>query len=164
MRSKLMIFQMRELTNFLKASRFTLNRLMLRCDIETSVGSRVGRGGRMLYAVEDVCKLGVAYWMFRSGMRTPAIKDALANKELRQFLQELGDINAAQDAATRLEFLISWRVVKGKTISQEVKLEADIDGVKEILESERQFGFVVIPIRQLLTQLTDAIWKHVGVN
>jgi hypothetical protein len=159
MTSRVVIFQMRDVAKLLKANRFTLNRLMLRCDIETSVGSRAGRGSRILFAIEDVCRLALAYWLFRSGLRTPAIKNALANKNLISVLGELTDIDAARNSASLNEFLVTWRTVKAKKVVQEVRLEADVVGIAEILIQEHQFGFVVIPFQRLLTELTNEIWE-----
>jgi hypothetical protein len=158
--SKPMIFQTPEVAKLLRASRFTLNRLMLRCQIETSFGSRGGRGSRILFSVDDVCTLGLAYWLFRSGLRSPAIKDALADKHVKEFCEKLASVEEIEKTAGEVEFLVSWRVAKGRNAHQEVKLETDIAGVRRVLEVERQYGFVVIPVGRLLKELVGAIRQH----
>jgi hypothetical protein len=156
---KPIIFQTPEVAKLLKASRFTLNRLMIRCKIETSVGVRGGRGSRLLFTVEDVAKLAVAYWLFRSGLRTQAIRQALEDKQLKQLCNSLAGVEAFEQVGTRLGFLVTWRPAKGRDPSQEVKLERDFAGVQRILESVLQYGFVVIPIGRLVRDLGATLLK-----
>lgn len=163
MTSRVLIFQMRDVAKLLKANRFTLNRLMLRCNIETSVGSRAGRGSRILFTIEDVFKLALAYWLFRSGLRTPAIRGALASDDLKSVVGELTDLDAAQEAGQKFQFMVTWRSVKAKKVFQEVRLD-DIDGVEGILEHEFQFGFVVIPFGRLLSDLESEIRGYWGAD
>jgi hypothetical protein len=156
---KPIIFQTPEVAKLLKASRFMLNRLMLRCKIEPSFGSRRGRGSRLIFTVEDVATLAVAYWLFRSGLRTQAIRQALDDKQVKQLCNTLTGVEALENAGTRLGFLVTWRHAKGSDASQEVKLEKNFAGVQRILESVLQYGIVVIPIGRLVQDLAVAILK-----
>jgi hypothetical protein len=154
---KPIIFQTPEVAKLLKANRFTLNRLMIRCKIETSVGVRGGRGSRLLFTVGDVATLAVAYWLFRSGLRTRAIRQALNDKQVKQLCNSLTGVEAFEQVGTRLGFLVTWRPAKGRDASQEVKLEKDFAGVQRILEGIREYGFVVIPIGRLVRDLGAVI-------
>jgi hypothetical protein len=156
---KPIIFETSGVAELLKASRFTLNRIMLRCKIIPSYGSRGGRGSRLIFTVEDVATLAVAYWLFRSGLRTPAIRQALDNKQVKQLCTSLTGVEAFEQAGTRLGFLVTWRPAKGRDASQEVKLEKDFPGVQRILESVLQYGFVVIPIGRLVKNLGATLLK-----
>jgi hypothetical protein len=133
---------------------------MLRCGIETSVGTRGGRGSRLLFTVDDVATLALAYWLFRSGLRTQAIRQALDDDKVKKLCAELNSAEAFEQASTHLEFLVTWRPAKGKLASQEVKLEKDFTGVQQILRTVIQNGFVVIPIGRLLKELAGAIHKY----
>jgi hypothetical protein len=157
---KPIIFQTPEVAKLLKASRFTLNRLMLRCKIETSVGVRGGRGSRLLFTVEDVATLAVAYWLFRSGLRTQAIRQALDDNQIKKLCNTLTSVEAFEQASTRLGFLVTWRPAKGRDASQEVELEKDFAGVQRILENVPQYGFVVIPIGRLVRDLGATLLKY----
>jgi len=75
-------------------------------------------------------------------------------------MEELTDIDATRDASERIEFMVTWRAVKAKKVAQEVRLEADIDGIETILQHEFQSGFVVIPIGRLLSELANEIWEY----
>ena len=154
---KPMIFQTPDVAQLLKASRFTLNRLMLRCKIQASYGSRGGRGIRLIYTVEDVAKLALAYWLFRSGLRTRAIRQVLDNKQVAKLSNSLTGIEALQKAGAQLGFLVTWRPAKGREASQEVKLEKTFAGVQQILESVPEYGFVVIPIGRLIGELATTL-------
>jgi hypothetical protein len=156
---KPIIFQTPEVAKLLKASRFTLNRLMLRCRIQASYGSRGGRGIRLIYTVEDVATLAVAYWLFRSGLRTRAIRQVLDDKQVKKLCNTLTSVEAFEKVEIQLGFLVTWRPAKGRDASQEVKLEKDFPGVQRILESVLQFGFVVIPIGRLVKDLGATLLK-----
>jgi hypothetical protein len=157
---KPIIFQTPEVAKLLKANRFTLNRLMIRCEIETSVGVRGGRGSRLLFTVEDVATLALAYWLFRSGLRMRAIRQALDNTHVKRLWHHLTSAERFEEVGTSLDFLVTWRPAKGHDAFQEVRLENDFAGVQQILGSVSQYGFVVIPIGRLLKELAEAIQKY----
>ena len=142
----------------LKANTNTLNRLMIRCEIETLYGGR-GRGKVLLFGLEDVGTVALAYWLFRSGLRNPAIKGALNDKRFAEFRSSLGNTDEIEKAGSEFPYLVSWRVAKGNKARQEVRLAKDIDGVQQILSAEKQFGFVVVPIGRLLKELAGRIRK-----
>ncbi len=160
MSSKPIIFQTPEVAKLLKASRFTLNRIMLRCGIETSVGIRGGRGSRLLFTVEDVATLALAYWLFRSGLRMRAIRQALDASDVKRFWKHLNSVERFEEVGTNLEFLVTWRSAKVRDAHQEVRLENDFAGVQQILGSISEYGFIVIPIGRLLKELAEAIQKQ----
>jgi hypothetical protein len=155
MSDKLMIFQTPQVAKLLRADRFTLNRLMIRGGIKTSFGSR-GQGSQLLFTVEDVGKAAIAYWLFRSGLRTPAIKQALAHRKTAELCKRMTSVNEIKEAATKNAFLITWRLVKGATASQEITVERGFASLERVLDKE-QYGFVVIPIGRLLRELADRI-------
>jgi hypothetical protein len=160
MATKPIIFQTPEVAKLLKASRFTLNRIMLRCGIETSVGTRGGRGSRLLFTMDDVATLALAYWLFRSGLRMRAIRQALDASNVKRFWKHLNSVERFQEVGTNLEFLVTWRSAKGRDALQEVRLENDFAGVQQILGSISEYGFIVIPIGRLLKELAEAIQKY----
>lgn len=162
---KPIIFQTPELAKLLKADRFTLNRLMLRCGIEPHSGIR-GRGKVLVFSGEGVGAVAIAYWLFRSGLRPPAIKDALGAKEIEGLCQNLVSVVDMEQIGSQFSYLVAWRVVepkKGKKkekVWQKVRLARDIAEVQRTLESEKkQFGFVVVPIGRLLKELAERIRK-----
>jgi hypothetical protein len=156
MSDKLMIFQTPQVAKLLRADRFTLNRLMIRGGIKTSFGSR-GQGSQLLFTVEDVAKAAIAYWLFRSGLRTPAIKQALAQKNTAELCKKLTDVGEIMETASKTDFLITWRLAKGAKASQEITLERSFAGLQRVLENVHQYGFVVVPIGRLLRELAEAI-------
>jgi len=158
--SKPIIFQTTEVAKLLKASRFVLNRLMLRCNIETSFGSRAGRGSRLLFTPEDLATLALAYWLFRCGLRMRAIRQALDDGHIKRMWKHLTSVERFEEVGTHLDFLVTWRSAKGRDAFQEVRLENDFAGVQRILKSVSEYGFVVIPIGRLLKELTEAIQKY----
>jgi hypothetical protein len=158
MLAKPMIFQTPQVAKLLRANRFTLNRLMLRCKIETAFGNR-GRGSRLIFVVEDVATLSLAYWLFRAGLRTRAIKDALANEQLTKLLKKLVSAEAIKAEGERTKFLVSWRAVRPR-VSQRVALEDNLAGLAQALAEPEGLGFVVIPIGRLLTDLAGSMQKQ----
>ncbi len=160
--SKPLILQTPEIAELLRANRFTLNRLMRNCEIKPIYGGR-GRGKVFLFDASGVATFALAYWLFRSGLRTSATKDALASEQLKLLCQSLTSIEELEGAGD--EFLVSWRVVKPKKgrkkekVWQKVRLAKDIAEVQRILKDEKQFGFVVIPIGRLLRELAERIRK-----
>jgi hypothetical protein len=108
--------------------------------------------------VEDVATIALAYWLFRGGLRTRGIKDALATEQLKALRQRLVSPEVIETEAERIRFLVSWRVVKPK-VKQKVALEEDFAGVERTLEPSREFGFLVIPIGRLLRELAERIRK-----
>ena len=160
MASKTTIFQTPEVAKLLKASRFTLNRIMLRCGIETSVGTRGGRGSRLLFTMEDVATLALAYWLFRSGLRMRAIRQALETTYVKRLWNHLTSVERFEEVGRSLGFLVTWRPAKGRDALQEVRLENDFAGVQQILGSVSEYGFVVIPFGRLMKELAEAIQKY----
>jgi hypothetical protein len=155
---KPIFFATLQLAKLLKANRFTLNRLMLRCKIEPSFGSRSGRGSRLFFTVEDASKLALAYWLFRCGLRSPAIKGVLDDVQVADLLKALASPEEIEKVGTQVRFLVTWRIAaRGKNAKQETKVEKDYAGVQRVLEGTHQYGFVVIPIGRLLRELAKAI-------
>ncbi len=157
-----------DVASLLKADRFTLNRLVNRFELEPSYGSR-GQGKVLLFGIEDIGTIALVYWLFRSGLRTEAIRDALADRQFNELRQKLVSTEAFERVGTQFSYLVSWRVVrrvkstqkrkaKGKVeTEQKVRLARDIAEVQRILKDEKQFGFVVIPIGRLLRELAARI-------
>lgn len=153
-----------DVASLLRADRFTLNRLVNRFELEPSYGSR-GQGKVLLFGIEDIGTIALVYWLFRSGLRTEAIRDALRDGQFEVLRQKLVSIQAMKKVGTQYSHLVSWRVVKPKKgtkkrkVCQEVRLARNIAEVQRILKDEKQFGFVVIPIGRLLRELAERIRK-----
>jgi hypothetical protein len=158
--SKPIIFQTSEVAKLLKANRFTLNRIMLRCGIKTSVGARGGRGSRLLFTMDDVATLALAYWLFRSGLRMRAIRQALETTYVKRLWKHLTSVERFEEVGTHLEYLVTWRPAKGRNAFQEVRLENDFAGVQQILGSVSEYGFVVVPFGRLMKEFAEAIQKY----
>ena len=157
-----------DVASLLRADRFTLNRLVNRFELEPTYGSR-GQGKVLLFGIEDIGTIALVYWLFRSGLRTEAIRDALADRQFNELRQKLVSTEAFERVGTQFSYLVSWRVVrpvksslkrkaKGKVeTEQRVRLAKDIAEVQRILKDEKQFGFVVIPVGRLLRELAARI-------
>ena len=161
---KTVILATPDVASLLRADRFTLNRLVNRFELEPSYGSR-GQGKVLLFGIEDIGTIALVYWLFRSGLRTEAIRDALADRQFNELRQKLVSTEAFERVGTQFSYLVSWRVVepkKGKKkakVGQEVRLTRDIAEIQRILKVEKQFGFVVVPIGRLLRELAGRIRK-----
>ena len=153
MSDKPIIFVTPQVADLLEADRFSLNRLLLRSGIETSFGSR-GRGSQLIFTVEDVVKASIAYWLFRSGLRTPAIKQAIKHRRMVELCKGMTTVAEIKGLAAKHEYLITWRVAGGGLASQEVVFDRSIAGLERVMDTEDyDYGFLILPLGHLLREL-----------
>ena len=164
MSSDLVILQIGDIARLLRATRFTLDRLIRRCKLRPVAVQR-RKWTRMIFTIEDLGNLALAYWLYRSGLRTKAIQDVLATKEVEGLVQNLKNADTIETEGERFKFLITWRVLKppttGKTrpkeFGQKAALVKDFKRTQNFLEQPDQFGFLVVPLGRLLRELTRTL-------
>lgn len=154
------VFLTRYIAKLLGATQVTLNRLLLGLGIQSSVIAPSGRGSRRLFSLQDLGTIALAYWLFRIGLRTAAIRNTLAEKKVDRLLKSLKNVERIEAEARKIRFLVTWRVAgrSGKA-KQKVKFERNLTDVKRIVQESKQFGIVVVPFGRLLKELAENIKK-----
>jgi hypothetical protein len=163
---QLTVLQISDMARLLRASRFSLDRLIRRANIPSTV--RHPKWGRAIFTVEDVPRFALAYWLFRSGLRTRAVRDVLTNGDVDAFMQKLVSPDAIEAEAENVGFLVTWRVQKTSgtakrnqsDFDQQVVLARDFKGIQRILGESNQFGFLVVPIGGLMNDLAGRLRKY----
>ena len=137
-----------------------MNRLLLGLGIKSSVIAPSGRGSRRFFSFQDLGTIALAYWLFRIGIRTAAIRGTLAEKKVDRLLKSLKNVERIEAGASKIRFLVTWRVAgrSGKA-KQKVEFERNLTGVKRIVQESKQFGIVVVPFGRLLKELAEKIKK-----
>ena len=153
-------FLTRHIAKLLGATQVTLNRLLLGLGIQSSVIAPSGRGSRRLFSLQDLGTIALAYWLFRIGLRTAAIRDTLAENKVNRLLKSLKNVKRIEAGARKIRFLVTWRVAgPSKKAKRMVKFERNLTGVKRIVQESKQFGVVVVPFGRLLKELAEKIKK-----
>jgi hypothetical protein len=120
---------------------------------------------RVIFTAGDVGKLGLAYWLFRSGLRTRAIQDVFGDKEVTDFLRKLASPEAMEAETEKLQFLVSWRVPRSKgrqEFGQEVRLVTGFEALTKTIEGNKEeFGLLVVPLGRLFHELAGRFRKYV---
>ncbi len=153
-------FLTRDIAKLLGATQVPLNRLLLGLGIQSSVIAPSGRGSRRFFSFQDLGTIALAYWLFRIGLRTAAIRDTLAEKKVDRLLRSLENVKRIEAGARKTGFLVTWRVAdRSGTAKQVVKFERNLTGVRRIVQESKQFGIVVVPFGPLLKELAEKIKK-----
>ena len=168
MASDLVILQIGDIARMLRATRFTLDRLIRRCKLRPVAVQR-RKWTRMVFTLEDVGRLALAYWLHRSGLRSQAIQDVLATKEVEGLVQNLKNAGTIETEAKRFKYLVTWRVSKSSNtgkgrrnrFDQTVALARDFDHTHHLLEQAGQFGFLVVPLGGLLHELAGRLREYI---
>lgn len=164
MTHEFVVLQISDVAHLLRATRFTLDQLVRRCNLRP-VAVRRRKWTRVVFTLEDVGPLALAYWLFRSGLRTKAIQDVLSNKAVEGLLQKLISPEAMEAESEAARFLVTWRVPKPSTsgtrrrkeFGQKVALTCGYEDVRATLEEPDQFGFLVVPLGRLLRELANRV-------
>ena len=97
-----------EIVFLLETSLLRVNKLCYLCDVEASVGGGKEHGKRRRFSVEDVCHLGLAFWLFRAGLRGPIIVRVLSTSDVRAFLKRLKAPESIRTGVRKRRFLCAW--------------------------------------------------------
>jgi hypothetical protein len=164
MAPELLILQISDVAKLLRATRFTLDRLIRRCKIRSAV--RRPKWSRAVFTVEDVGILGLAYWLYRSGLRIKAIQDVLEDRQIDALSHKLTDPDAFEEEADRTKFLVTWRVPKSSSTSkkqygQRVVLVSDFDAVRRTVEESNEFGLLLVPFGRLVRELAVKLRAYI---
>jgi hypothetical protein len=117
-----------------------------------------GRGENRRYSAEEICRVALAYWFFRTGLRGPFITAILTNRRVSSFIAQLNTFRRIQSEAARQRSLVAWRFTttrKAKKWKVEVEGCEFVKSLRRAPNSVRNHGCVILPVGSLLQQLTD---------
>jgi hypothetical protein len=97
-------FETSWIAEFLGTSVARVDRLSARSGIPRS-GKKVGKRHR--FSFQDVCRLDLAFVLFRGGLRGPAIRSILGYKHVHNLIGHLSSLQAVRDRAKTAGFLLA---------------------------------------------------------
>ena len=165
MENNLVVLEISDVADLLGATRFTLERVIRRAKIRPSVARKKWK--RMVFTPSDLGKLGLAYWLHRSGLHNKAIQDVVEHRNIAGRLSNL--IPALKENEECPKYLVTWRIAgpkpqKGERqqFRQEVFLAGDWIEAGHRVEDGKQFGYLVVPLGQRVQELSKGFRNFVN--
>ena len=149
-----MFFEVDGVARVLEAKTLRVNKLSYRFDLQPSIVAGGRQGKKRKFSVEDVCKIGLALWLFRAGLRAPVIRKILNHEEARAMLARLTETAAIRGESGKSRFLIAWNFDRPKP---SLKIGNHLDPA--ILNKEIS---VVVPIGLLFERLATNLSSKQG--
>lgn len=119
-----------------------------------------GRGKNRHYSVEELCRVALAYWLFRAGLRGPIIASILAADEVDRFITPMKSFNRIRTEAVRHRFLIvsgfktTHRANRWKVQHEKANFVGSLRRIQAVMGNQ---SCVIVPVGSLLGQLADQI-------
>lgn len=153
-------FNIAELSGLLGARPLRLNKLLNVCRIRASVVGGGARGKRRAFSAQDVCRLGFALWLWRAGLRGPAIRRLVAGNALHHLISGLHTLQEIRRESERHRFLVAVDFRGTKHGYREVALVGSPRAGTDLL---RETSGVVVPIGKLLGALAERLEEFVTI-
>ena len=121
-------------------------------------GNPAGRGRDRRFDVEEISRLALAFWLFRTGLRGPLIASILADKGVSRIISPMTNIMKIREEAARDRFLIAWGLnVKRKARKWEVAHEGVmfVQGLESAPTIVEKQSCIIVPVGRLLQGLVD---------
>ena len=156
------IFESGELTNLVGIKPFFLNKFMERSlyGIRPSIRQGKVRERRRLFNREDVFGVALVWWLFESGLRSPAVQFVL--NQIDRCRAAKANSAARKLLAQKAQFLVVRREPRStkdqgaKHPKQGVQV-ADRSQVVRMITAESAASMLVIPVGKLYSALTKRI-------
>jgi hypothetical protein len=129
-------------------------------EARTKSGKTTGRGKNRRYSVEEICRVALAYWLFRAGLRGPFIASILSDGEVDRFVAPMTSFKRIRAEGARQRILIAWGF---KATRKTKKWKVEHEGIVFVRNLRRRLsvmgnhGCVIVPVGKLLGQLADKI-------
>jgi hypothetical protein len=143
-------FEIRQVAKMIQTSPLRLNKLALACGVSASVEGGGKKGKRRHFSVRDICRLGLATWLWNAGLRVAAIRDATRKKASTTLLADLHRLADIKAEANRERFLVAVRYEGPKRGYREFMLVPSLHRAQAVLKEA--IG-VSVPIGKLLGDL-----------
>lgn len=145
-------FEIPRVADFLNTSMLRVNKLSEMCELKPSVRAGGKKGKRRHFSVQDVCRLGLALWLWKAGLRGPAVRDALRQPASKRLLSGLQTLKHIKAEAQRQRFLLALEFRGPHQGYRRVALLSSLARVRAALKGA---SAVVIPVGQLLESLAE---------
>ena len=149
-----------ELSELLGANPLRLNKLVNVCQIRASVVRGGIRGKRRAFSPQDVCHLGVALWLWRAGLRGPAIRRVMGGNVVHHLVSGLHTLRQIQAESRRHRLLVAVDFRGTKHGFREVTIVGSPRAATNLL---REASGVVVPIGKLLAALAERLEQFVSI-
>jgi hypothetical protein len=153
-------FNIAELSGLLGAKPLRLNKLLNVCQIRASVVGGGARGKRRAFSAQDVCRLGFALWLWRAGLRGPALRRVMGGNVIHRLVSELDTLREIQRESRRHRLLIAVDFRGASTGYREVALVGSPAAATNLL---KEASGVVVPIGKLLESLAKRLEEFVKI-
>jgi hypothetical protein len=153
-------FNIAELSGLLGARPLRLNKLLNVCQIRASVVGGGARGKRREFSAQDVCRLGFALWLWRAGLRGPAIRRVIAGNAVHHLVSGLHTLREIQRESRRHRLLVAVDFRGAQTGYREVALVGSPRAATNLL---REASGVVVPVGKLLESLAKRLEEFVTI-
>lgn len=122
--------------------------------VKPSVRVGKGQGAPRLYSQTDVLSIALAWWLFQSGFRSQVIGEVLGESQTATILAASSEWKA--ETANHIYLVVRSDMAGKESPSQDVFGVVLEDALAVIKQSSGQYGFQILPIGALLSQL----WKN----
>lgn len=153
-------FQIAQLSELLGTTPLRLNKLADVCRIRASVERGGAKGKRRAFSLQDICRLGLALWLWRAGLRGPAIRSALGRGAVRRLVSGLDTLRQIEEESRRHRFLIAVDFRGKEHGYRNVSLVRSAERVRVAL---REASAVVVPVGALLEPLAARLREFVSI-
>ncbi len=151
-----MFFEVDGVARVLEAKTLRVNKLLYRFkdELKPSISAGGRHGKKRKFSVGDVCKVGLALWLFRAGLRAAIIRKILQHEGARAMLARLTETAAIRDESDKSRFLVAWNFER---LKPSLKIGKHLDPA--ILNKEIS---VVLPIGLLFERLVKNVSSKQG--
>ncbi len=147
------LFETSEVARILGTNELRVNKLVGRFRLKPSEGGGK-RGKRLRFSVQDVCRVGLAFWLFRGGLRALVIHKVLADSKIRGLIKNLNSLKGIREEAQRPARFLVIRPAR-KAGKWDVVLTEEFKGL-----CDKQ-SCLVIPLGQELGRLAERLEEFV---
>ena len=153
-------FNIAELSGLLGATPLRLNKLLNVCQIRASVVGGGARGKRRAFSAQDVCRVGFALWLWRAGLRGPAIRRVIAGNAVHHLISGLHTLREIQRESRQHRLLVAVEFRGINTGYRAVSLVGSPRAATNLL---REASGVVVPIGKLLGAVAERLEQFVSI-
>jgi len=146
-------FDTRRIADVLETSVERIEKCSLWYGIPPSISPRPNQSARKRYSADDFCRLDMALWLFRAGLRRAAIVDILGDERVRAILRRVRSPQIIRSIARRSVFLVVGGFSEGERRNYKfIRLERALPRGRHW-----ESGSVALPMGSWLLGLADHV-------
>jgi hypothetical protein len=157
-------FQMPDVAYLLNAPASRLNKLLERFDLRRSLAGGGKQGIRLAFSLQDICRLGLALWLFEAGLRSPVIRLVLKDPFPKDYLGPLQSLDSVRTESRRQRSLVlTWTRRNDAHPGHKAQLRISITGfpAEALVAEPTARGQILIPVGLFLDEIAGRLERYI---